>query len=68
MNRAEFKDLVSDLCNAGIVVATWSLTQEVAGSSPFYCNDKYFIVLSELSETFRDNSTSKFKSENLRTG
>ena len=29
---------------AGAVVASWSLTQEVAGGrfEPFYCNDKYF--------------------------
>ena len=23
------------MCHAGVVVASWSLTQEVAGSSPF---------------------------------
>ena len=35
MNWAQFKDLVSDMCLAGAVVASWSLTQDVAGSSPF---------------------------------
>ena len=38
MNWAEFKDPVSHMCLAGTVVASWSLTQEVAGLSPF--NDK----------------------------
>ena len=35
MNWAQFNDLVSHMCFAGFVVASWSLTQEVAGSSPF---------------------------------
>ena len=40
MNWAEFKDLVSHVCLAGAVVASWSLTPEVADSSPF--DGKYF--------------------------
>ena len=40
MNGAQFKDPVPYMCVAGAVVASWSLTQEVAGLSPF--NDKYF--------------------------
>ena len=39
-NWAYFKDPLCDLCLPCAVVASWSLTQEVAGSSPF--NDKYF--------------------------
>ena len=39
-NWAQFKDLLCFLCLAGTVVASWSLTGEVAGSSPF--NDEYF--------------------------
>ena len=35
MNWAQFKDPVSHVCLAGDVVAPRSLTQEVAGSSPF---------------------------------
>ena len=35
MNRAQFKDPVLHMCLAGTVIASWSLTQEVAGSSPF---------------------------------
>ena len=35
MNWAQFKDPVSHMCLAGGVVASWSLTQEVAGLSPF---------------------------------
>ena len=33
MNWAQFKDLVSHRCLDGAVVASWSLTQEVAGLS-----------------------------------
>ena len=40
MNWAQFKAPVSHMCLAGAVVASWFLTQEVAGSSPF--NDKHF--------------------------
>ena len=35
MNWAEFKDPLSHVCLAGDVVASWSLTQEMAGLSPF---------------------------------
>ena len=35
MNRAQFKYPVSHMCLAGAVVASWSLPQEGAGSSPF---------------------------------
>ena len=31
----QFKDCVSNMCLAGTVVAFWSLTQSVAGSSHF---------------------------------
>ena len=40
MNWAQFKDPVSHMCLAGAVVACWSLTQEMAGLSPF--SNKYF--------------------------
>ena len=43
MNLAQFKDPVSHMCLAGTVVASWSLTQEVAGSSPFTVM-KYFVT------------------------
>ena len=36
MNWAQFKDPLCYLCLAGAVTAIWSLTQEVAGSSPFF--------------------------------
>ena len=41
---------------AGAVVASWSLTQEVAGSSPF--NDKYFFVteFAEFSENILEKT------------
>ena len=35
MNWAQFKDPVSHMCLACAVVASWTLTQEVAGLSPF---------------------------------
>ena len=34
MNLTKFKDPVSHMCLTGAVVASWSLTQQVAGSSP----------------------------------
>ena len=36
MNKAQFKDLVSNMCLDGVVVASWSLTQEVAGSNNLF--------------------------------
>ena len=39
------------------VVASWSLTQEMAGSSHFTIMTKIFVTkFSEFSETFRENS------------
>ena len=35
----QFKDPISYMCLAGATVASWSLTQEVTGSSPF--NDNF---------------------------
>ena len=35
MIQGPFKDPVSHMCLAGAVVASWSLTQDVAGWSPF---------------------------------
>ena len=35
VNWAQFKDSTSDMCLAGTVEASWSLTEEVAGSSHF---------------------------------
>ena len=43
MNWAQFKDPASHICLTGSVVASWSLTQKVAGSSPL--NFKYFLSL-----------------------
>ena len=42
MNWAQFKDPASHMYLAGTVVASWSLTQEVAGSSSLA--DTAFIV------------------------
>ena len=44
MNWAEFNDPVSYVCLAGDVVASWSLTQEVAGSSPFTVMTNIFVT------------------------
>ena len=56
MNWAQFKDAVSHMCLIGIVATSWSLTQEVAGLSPF--NDKHFLSLNSANsvKTFRKNS------------
>ena len=43
MNWSQFKDPVSYMCLAGAVVASWSPTQEVAGSNPFPVI-KFFIL------------------------
>ena len=54
MNWAQFKDLVSHVCLAGTVIASWFLTQEVTGSSLF--NDKYFLSLN-LANSLKKNSS-----------
>ena len=51
MNLVQFKDPVSHMCLAGTVVASWYLTQEVAGSSPFTVMTNSFVIESaEFSE------------------
>ena len=49
MNWDQFKDPVCYLCLAGAAVASWSLRQEVAGSSPFNDKKTEFAVYSEVS-------------------
>ena len=44
MNWGQFKDPVSYMCLADAVVASWSLTQEVAGSSPFAIMTNIFVA------------------------
>ena len=44
MNWAQFKDPVSHMCLAGSVVASWSITQEVAGLSPFTVMTNIFVT------------------------
>ena len=57
MNWVQFEDHVSHMFLAGAVVAYWSLTQEVAGSSPFTVMTNIFVTeFAEFSETFRENS------------
>ena len=46
MNLAQFNVSVSHVCLPGTVVVSWSLTKEVAGSSPF--NDNYFLSMNLL--------------------
>ena len=48
MNWDQIKDPVSHMCLAGAVVASWSLTQEVAGSRPFTV--MRIIFVSEVAE------------------
>ena len=49
-----FKDPMSHMSLAGTVVASSSLTQVVAGSSPFTVMTNIFVT--EFNETFRKNS------------
>ena len=51
MNWAQFKDPVPHMCLAGTMVTSWSLTQEVAGSSPLTVITNIFVTeFSEFSE------------------
>ena len=51
MNWAQFKDPVSHMCLAGTVVASWSLTQEVAGLRPLTVMTNIFVTkFAEFSE------------------
>ena len=43
MNWGQFKDLVSHMCLAGIVVALWTHTQEVVGSSSLTVMTNIFV-------------------------
>ena len=51
MNWVQFKDPVFHMCLAGAVVASWSHTQEVAGSNPFTVMTNIFVTeFNELSK------------------
>ena len=51
MKWGQFKDPVSHMCLAGVLVAPWSVTQEVAGLSPFTVITNIFVTeLTEFSE------------------
>ena len=51
MNWAQFKDPFCHMCLADTVLASWSLTQEVAGSSPFTVMTNIIVVeFTEFSE------------------
>ena len=57
MDWAKFKDPVSHTFLAGAVVASWSLTHEVAGLRHFTVMTNIFVTeFDEFSETFRKNS------------
>ena len=58
MDCTQFKDTVSHICLTGTVVASWSLTQEVAGLNPFNVMTNIFVTeFAEFNETFRKNPT-----------
>ena len=57
MNSGQFKDPVSHMFLAGTVVASWFLTQELAGSNPLTVMT--YIVVTEFAE-FRENIWGKF--------
>ena len=44
MNWSQFKNPMSHMCFAGDVVASWSLTQEVASSNPFTVMTNIFVT------------------------
>ena len=50
MNWAQFKDPVSYMCLAGAVVASWPLTHEITGSSPFTVMTNILNFATELSK------------------
>ena len=57
MDQGQFKNPVSHMCLAGPVVASWSLTQEISGLSPFTVMTNIFVTeFKENRETFRENS------------
>ena len=57
MNWVHFKDPLSHMCRAGTVVASWSPTQEVAGSNTFTIMTNILVTeFSEFNESFRKNS------------
>ena len=51
MNLAQFKDPVSQMCLAGVVVGSWPLIEEVARSNPFTVITNIFVT-----GIFRENS------------
>ena len=57
MDWAKSKYPVSHICLAGAVLASWSLTQEVAASSSFPVITNIFVSeFAKFSETSRKNS------------
>ena len=58
MNWAQFKDPLCYLCLADAVVASWSLTQEVAGSNNLFKMTILFVAELNVNsvKTFRENS------------
>ena len=73
MNWAWFKDPVSHMCLAGTVEASWSLTQEVAGSSPFtvminFCHWIRWIQWKHLGRTPRTRIVVFFERKNICPG
>ena len=52
MNWDQFKDPVSHMCLAGALVASWSLMQEMADSSPITIMTNFFVSeFTEFSES-----------------
>ena len=60
-------ELVSHMCLAGAVVASWSLTQEVAGSSPFTVIQLKVCSHLTFASTFASTSPSKFNIASMET-
>ena len=66
MNWGQFKDPVSHLCLAGVVIASWCLTQEMAGLNPFIEMTNILVTeFSEFNDSFRENSNASFSIHNF---
>ena len=66
MTLTQFKDPVSHMCLAGAVVTSLSVTQELAGSSPFAVMTNIFLSMNSHF-IFRKNSIAKYSSNIFRT-
>ena len=54
---SEFTESIKSMCLAGAVVASWSLTQDVAGSNPLTVIKNILVTeCIKFNESFKENS------------